>query len=68
MDSLLDQRELERGAAELRERLNTPPATSWLPWKQEDHRASSSARPSTRRSDPTAVKTDIRSLGGEPLV
>src|ERR1700686_2461023 len=37
MSSLLDQKELERRAAQLRERLNAPPATSWLPWKQEDH-------------------------------
>jgi hypothetical protein len=68
MASLLDQRELARRAAELRERLNTPPATSWLRGSRKPTRASSSARPSARRSGPTAVKTDIRSLGGEPLV
>ncbi len=36
MSSLLDQRELERRAAALRERLNAPLATSWLPWKQPE--------------------------------
>ena len=51
--SLLSQPELELRAAALRERLNSRPPTSWLPWQQEAHPRELVGWLCARRSGPT---------------